>query len=112
MWMDAAAEILGQDLVIVYKQGGGARSARDYAMAQPADGYVVVAFTPTHPSSIAPRNSPPSIDDFTYLARAMPDPSVIAVRSDSDIKTSDHLIENSQNNPYNWAAARAGGPHH
>src|SRR3546814_2810325 len=46
MWMDAAAEILGQDLVIVYKQGGGARSAHEYAMAQPADGYVVVAFTP------------------------------------------------------------------
>src|SRR3546814_12258245 len=109
MWMDAAAEILGQDLVIVYKQGGGARSAHEYAMAQPADGYVVVAFTPTHLYSIARGNSPASIDDFTGVARAMPDPSVIVVRSDREIENYEHLLENSKANPVNWGGAKVGG---
>src|SRR3546814_11868492 len=78
-------------------------------MAQPADGYVVVAFTPTHLYSIARGNSPASIDDFTGLARAMQDPSVIVVRSDSEIETYEQLIENSQDNPLNWGVAQVGG---
>src|SRR3546814_8271543 len=81
-------------------------------MAQPADGYVVVAFTPTHLYSIARGNSPASIDDFTGLARAMQDPSVIVVRSDSEIETYEQLIENSQDNPLNWGVAQVGGTEH
>src|SRR3546814_8185699 len=110
--MDEAAKILGQDLVIVHKQGGGARSAHEYAMAQPADGYVVVAFTPTHLYSIARGNSPASIDDFTGLAPAMQAPSVIVVRSDSAIDTYEQAIANSQDNPLNWGAAPETGRAH
>lgn len=112
MWMDAATEILGQDFVIVYKQGGGSRSAHEYAMAQPADGHTIVAFTPTHLYSIARGNSPASIDDFTGVARAMQDPSVIVVRSDSDIQTYDDLIAQSQEGALNWGVAQVGGTEH
>src|SRR3546814_13283642 len=78
-------------------------------MAQPADGYVVVAFTPTHLYSIARGNSPASIDDFTGVARAMQDPSVIVVRSDSEIETYEQLIEKSKENPLNWGGAQGSG---
>ncbi|ESR25650.1 Bug family tripartite tricarboxylate transporter substrate binding protein [Lutibaculum baratangense] len=112
MWMDAATAELGQDFVIVYKQGGGARSAHEYAMSKEADGYTVVAFTPTHLYSIARGNSPASIDDFTGLARAMQDPSLIVVRADSEIESYDQMIEASKERALNWGVAQVGGTEH
>lgn len=112
MWMDAAAEILGQDMVIVYKQGGGARSAHEYIMSKDADGYTIGAFTPTHIYTIARGNSPATIDDFTGVARAMADPSLIVVRSDSDIESYDDMIEASKEKPLNWGVAQVGGTEH
>src|SRR3546814_6675266 len=42
----------------------------------------------------------------------MQDPSVIVVRSDSEIETYEQLIENSQDNPLNWGVAQVGGTEH
>ncbi|HZA67977.1 MAG TPA: tripartite tricarboxylate transporter substrate binding protein [Geminicoccaceae bacterium] len=111
-WMSAAEEILGEDIVIVYKQGGAARAAHEYFMGQPSDGHTVMALTQTHLYTLARGNSPMEIDDMLGLVRAMDDPSLIVVRADSDIETYEDLIEASKEQPLNWGVAQVGGTEH
>lgn len=112
MWLDAAAEILGEDLVVVYKQGGGARSSHEYLAGLPADGCALLATTETHLYTIAQGLSPIGIDDLQGVARAMQDPSVIVVRGDSEIETYEDLVAASQEGPLNWGVAQVGGTEH
>src|SRR5918994_7116250 len=110
--MQGAQEELGQDMVVVYKQGGAARAAHEYFMQRPADGHTVMALTQTHLYTIARGESPMSIDDMIGVARAMDDPSVIVVRADSPIETYEDLIERSQEQPLVWGVAQVGGTEH
>ena len=112
MWLDAAQEILGEDIVVVYKVGGGARSAHEYLASQPADGHSIIALTPTHLYTIARGHSPLGIGDLQGVARAMDDPSVITVRGDSDIGTYEDLIARSKEQPLNWGVAAIGSTEH
>ena len=87
VWMPAAQEILGEDIIIVYKQGGAARSAHEYSMSQPADGHVILALTQTHLYTIARGNSPMTIDDmnafFYQVLHKMADTYLRATKNDS-----------------------------
>lgn len=112
MWLDEAAKILGQDLVVIYKQGGGARTAHEYLASRPADGHTMMATTETHLYTIAQGNSPLGIDDIKGLVRAMQDPSLIVVRSDSPYQTYEELVAASQQNALNWGVAQVGGTEH
>lgn len=112
MWMAAAEEVLGEDIVIVYKQGGAARAAHEYALSQPADGHTIIALTQTHLYTIARGNSPMEIDDMRGLVRAMDDPSLIVVGANSEIETYEDLIEVSKEQPLNWGVAQVGGTEH
>jgi putative tricarboxylic transport membrane protein len=110
--MQGAQEELGQDMVVVYKQGGAARAAHEYFMQRPADGHTIMALTQTHLYTIARGNSPISIDDMIGVARAMDDPSVIVVGADSPIETYEDLIERSKEEPLVWGVAQVGGTEH
>lgn len=112
MWMDAASESLGKDMVVVYKQGGGARVAHEYLQSRPADGCTLLGTTETHLYTIAQGNSPLGIDDIQGVARAMQDPSVIVVRDDSEIKNYEDLVAASQEGALNWGVAQVGGTEH
>lgn len=112
MWIDAASKILGQDLVVVYKQGGAARVAHEYLASRPADGHTLMATTETHLYTMARGMSPIGIDDVKGVARAMQDPSVIVVRGDSDIQNYDGLIAASKEKALNWGVAQVGGTEH
>lgn len=111
-WMSAAQESLGEELIIVYKQGGGARSAHEYLMTREPDGLTLLALTQTHLYTIARGMSPITIDDMKGVARAMDDPSVIVVRSDSEYETYEDLVAASKEQPLNWGVAQVGGTEH
>ena len=111
-WMSAGEEVLGEDIVLVYKEGGAARAAHEYFMSEPADGHTIMALTQTHLYTLARGNSPMEIDDMLGLVRAMDDPSLIVVRADSEIETYEDLIEVSKEQPLNWGVAQVGGTEH
>jgi putative tricarboxylic transport membrane protein len=111
-WLPAAQKVLGQDMVVVYKQGGGARAAQEYFKSRPADGYTIMALTQTHLYTIARGNSPITIDDMKGLVRAMDDPSLIVVRPDSPYQTYEDFVEASNNEALTWGVAQVGGTEH
>jgi len=112
MWIEEATKILGQNMVVVFKQGGGARTAHEYLKSKPADGYTLIGTTETHLYTIAQGKSPITIDDLQGVARAMQDPSVIVVRGDSKIENYDQLLEASKSAALNWGVAQVGGTEH
>lgn len=112
MWMDAAAQQVDEDVVIVYKLGGGARAAHEYFQNQGADCHTIMALTQTHLYTIARGNSPIGIDDIQGVARAMDDPSVIVVRADSPYESYEELVAASQDQALTWGVAQVGGTEH
>ncbi len=112
MWMDEAAKELGVDLVVVFKQGGAARTAHEYLKTRPADGQTMMGTTETHLYTIAQGKSPVKIEELKGVARAMQDPSVIVVRGDSPIEDYDQLVEASKSGALNWGVAQVGGTEH
>jgi len=112
MMMAGTAEELGVDMVVVYKQGGGARAAHEYFAERPADGHTIMALTQTHLYQIAGGQSPIAIDDIKGIARAMDDPSLIVVGVDSDIQDYDGLIAASQEQPLTWGVSLVGSTEH
>lgn len=112
MWLDAADEQIDEDMRVVYKQGGGARAAHEYLVSRGADGHTIFALTQTHLYTIARGNSPVEIGDIQGVARAMDDPSVIVVRSDSPYETYEQLVEASQDQALTWGVAQVGGTEH
>ena len=111
MWLDAASEMIDEDMRVVYKQGGGSRAAHEYALSRGPDGHTIIALTQTHLYTIARGNSPLSIDGIQGIARAMDDPSVIVVNAESDIDTYEDLIAAAQDS-MTWGVAQVGGTEH
>jgi len=103
---------LGVDMVMVYKEGGAARSSHEYLMSRPADGHTLIALTQTHLYTIARGKSPMTIDDMIGVARAMDDSSIIVVGPDSEIDSYEALIEASKETPLPWGVAQVGGTEH
>lgn len=112
MWMDAAAQQVDENVVILYKLGGGARAAHEYFQNQGADCHTIMALTQTHLYTIARGNSPIGIDDMQGVARAMDDPSVIVVREDSPYQSYEELVAASQEQALTWGVAQVGGTEH
>jgi putative tricarboxylic transport membrane protein len=110
--LEGAKPVLGVDMVMVYKEGGAARAAHEYAMSRPADGHTLMALTQTHLYTMARGNTPIGIDDMVGVARAMDDSSVIVVGADSEIQDYEGLIEASQQEPLAWGVAQVGGTEH
>jgi len=112
MWIEEASKILGQNIVVVFKQGGAARTAHEYLVSKPADGYTMMGTTETHLYTMAQGKSPITIDQVKGVARAMKDPSVIVVRGDSKIENYDQLLEASKSAALNWGVAQVAGTEH
>ena len=112
MMMEGTSDALGVDMVVVYKQGGGAQAAHEYFAERPADGHTIMALTQTHLYQIAGGQSPITIDDIQGIARAMDDPSLIVVAADSDIQDYDGLIAASKEQPLTWAVSLVGSTEH
>jgi len=112
MMIVGAKRILGADFAVVAKRGGGGAKAHQYAMGKPRDGHTVLAMTQTHLYTIARGGSPLTIDDVVGVARAMDDPTFVAVAKTSPHRTLAALIDASRMNALNWGIANVGGTEH
>jgi putative tricarboxylic transport membrane protein len=103
---------LDVDMTVIAKRGGSGASAHEYAKGKPRDGYTLLAMTQSHLYTIALGKSSLTIDDVVGVARAMDDPTFIAVTSDGPYKTLEDLIAASKDTALNWGVAQIGGTEH
>jgi putative tricarboxylic transport membrane protein len=92
-------------MVVVAKRGGSGAKAHAYLLSRPADGHTLLALTQTHLYTIARGRSKLGIDDIVGVARAMDDPTLIAVGGTSPFATIEELIAASMEKPLNWGVA-------
>ncbi|WP_413616112.1 tripartite tricarboxylate transporter substrate binding protein [Halomonas cupida] len=105
-------EQLDSNVFVQNRKGGGGSVAMSYLSEQSADGYTVMAVTPTHLFTMMRGNAPLSIDDIQGVARATDDPIIVMVRGDSDYQTLDQLIEAGQQGTIKWGGTQVGGVDH
>lgn len=112
MMMIRSRRNLDTDMYVVSKRGGSGAAAQEYVLSKPADGYTVMALTQTHLYTIAQGKSKMKIDDIIGVARAMDDPTFIAVSANSDISSLDQLVSLGKERGLNWGVANIGGTEH
>ena len=100
------------DIQIVAKRGGSGAKAQNYVLSRPADGYTIMALTQSHLYTMARGKSKMKIDDIVGVARAMDDPTFIAVSGKGNFKTLEDLVSASKKKALNWGVAQIGGTEH
>ena len=103
---------LKTDISIVAKRGGSGAKAQNYVLSRPADGYTIMALTQSHLYTMARGKSKMKIDDIVGVARAMDDPTFVAVSGKGSYKTLEDLIAASKKKALNWGVAQIGGTEH
>ena len=103
---------LKTDISIVAKRGGSGAKAQNYVLTRPADGYTIMALTQSHLYTMARGKSKMKIDDIVGVARAMDDPTFIAVSGKGSFKNLEDLIAASKKKALNWGVAQIGGTEH
>lgn len=112
MMMIRSRRNLETDMYVVSKRGGSGANAQNYVLSKPADGYTIMALTQTHLYTMAQGKSNMKIDDLIGIARAMDDPTFIAVSAKSDYKTLEELVAVGKERGLNWGVANIGGTEH
>ncbi|TFH50144.1 MAG: tripartite tricarboxylate transporter substrate binding protein [Lysobacterales bacterium] len=112
MMMIRTRKELDVDMSVTSQRGGSGAKAHQYALGKPRDGYTVLALTQTHLYTIARGKSPITIDDIVGVARAMDDPTFIAVSAAGPYMTLNDLIAASKDKALNWGVAQIGGTEH
>ena len=95
------ARILGQQVVIENREGGGAVIGTNAVKNAPPDGYTIL-FTGTSALAVVPhmrKNVGYTLDDFAPIGNATGTPLVVAVRADAPYKTLQELIAYAKANP-------------
>jgi len=88
-------------VVIVNVEGAGGLKGLVYAAQQPADGYTILQFTPSHViASILKRAEYDIFKDFVVLGRAEDDIYALIVSPKSEFKAFNELLEWAKKNPY------------
>ena len=104
-------EILGQPVVVQNKPGGGGVIADGFVAKAPADGYTLLAVTPT--ITIAPALRPEidyhPIKSFDPVIETFYSQSMLAVRSSLQMKTAKEYMDYARANPGKLMYAAPGG---
>jgi tripartite-type tricarboxylate transporter receptor subunit TctC len=90
---------LGQPIAVEDRPGGNGAVAMAYMMSQPADGYTVMSTSSSMTFTMAQGKVPFKPDDFVMLRALQAEPSSIAVRKDSPLKTMKDFIETLKAKP-------------
>ena len=103
---------LGVPIGVVNKPGGNSVLALNYVNGQPADGYTITGITNDILAAMAHGTTKLTIDDFTWLTRALPDIEMFFVRgNETRFSNFDEYVKYAKSNPgkLSMAVAGAGG---
>jgi putative tricarboxylic transport membrane protein len=91
--------IFGQPFIVENRPGGEGAVAMAAVMNQPADGYTILSTTSSMSFAMATGEIQYGPDDFTVLPALQAEPSAIAVRADSPLKTMMQFMDYIHDNP-------------
>jgi tripartite-type tricarboxylate transporter receptor subunit TctC len=92
--------LLKVPLVITNMPGGGATKGMLYVSQQPAEGYEVLAITPSHMiDAVKPKTRAHILRDFDPILRIHVDTSAVTIAGDSKFKTLADLVTYGKKNP-------------
>ena len=86
------AELLGQTFVVENRPGGEGGIAMAATLNNPADGYTILSTTSSMSFAMASRSGRYRPEDFTVLPALQSEPSAIAVRADSRLRTMQDFV--------------------
>lgn len=94
-------EELGQPITVVNREGAGGQLAATYVLAQPDDGYTVLAtaISPYLANSIINTGADYELDDFAFVNGQWSDWDIIAANADLGISSLAEMIEAIRENP-------------
>lgn len=99
-------KVWGKTTVVENRVGGSGAAAMAYAVSQPADGHVILTTTSSLTFTVAKGSIPFKVEDFIMLRAVEAEPSAVAVRKDSPLKTLDDFVKKMQADS---ASMRVGG---
>ncbi len=91
--------IFGEPFIVENRPGGEGAVAMAAVMNQPADGYTILSTTSSMSFAMATREIQYGPDDFIVLPALQAEPSAIAVRADSPLKTMKQFMDYIHDNP-------------
>ncbi len=92
--------LLKVPLLLTNMPGGGATKGMLYVSQQPADGYLVLAITPSHMiDAVKPKTRAQILRDFDPIIRLHVDTSAVTIAGDSKFKTLAELLDWGKKNP-------------
>ncbi len=107
MMMLRARRVLGQDMVVVNKRGGGGSVAMDYYLDVPADGYSILTFTIGHAAELAKGKTKMTLDDIRPIARGTDDPQILMVRC-GEYDSAEAFVAAQKDNPLSYGTTHLG----
>ncbi|QDR81867.1 tripartite tricarboxylate transporter substrate binding protein [Sporomusa termitida] len=110
---DAVGKKWGQPISVVNRTGGGGAVGAQYALAQPADGYTVLANVVSNTSMMAASYKNPAIklEDQQLVARIVKDAPAFTVKSDAQWNDFNSFSEWVKQNPekLSWTTSGVAG---
>lgn len=103
-----ARKILKQNFIVLNKQGGSGAVAINYVGSKPADGYTLMAVTPTHLATMAQGKTKYKFDDFVPLVRMTDDPQYLIVKK-GKYASAKAMIEAAQKGKLKVGGTNVGG---
>ena len=91
--------VTGQDVAVENRVGGSGAVAMAYTMARPADGYTVLSATGSTSFTMAGGRIPFKPDDFIVVRAVQAEPTAVAVRKDSPLKTLADFVQALRDKP-------------
>lgn len=89
----------GWTVAVQNRPGGSGAVGVSTVLAQPADGYNILVCTGTLTFGIAQGLIPFKLEDMRYLRAMQAEPSSVAVRADSELKTLEDFVSYMRDNP-------------
>ena len=89
---DEMTRILGKQVVVEDREGGGAIIGQTYALGQPADGYTMLALTSSFVTNILSGDTDFGMEDATAIGQFCFDPEIVVVSADSGITNMEEFM--------------------
>ncbi|WP_316977103.1 Bug family tripartite tricarboxylate transporter substrate binding protein [Shumkonia mesophila] len=111
MMLLQARSALKQDLVVLSKTGGNGAVSINFLESQPADGYTILAITPSHLATIAQGKVKVKFEDLVGIARMTDDPQYLMIKK-GKYASAKAMIEAAQKGKLKVAGTQVGGVDH